>query len=171
MQGNRKVKMGLLKRILIGTGITAAAAGVVIYFRRLSKAGKELEAAPRVNIHKLGLDGITLRVDARLKNPTRTSLKIKFPFIRILYKENSIGTSRLIDKDIVIPKYGEVVIEGIMINIPLFGLFSLGYDLYKALGSGEGIVVKVKTMTTIDLGFSKLPFSDEKEITLKKGKA
>jgi len=85
-----------------------------------------------------------------------------------MYKDAAIGSSQSVDKDIVIPKYGEVFIDAIMIDIPLLGVFSLANDLLKAVESGEGVKMTVKTISTIDLGWKKLPYEDSQEITLKK---
>lgn len=160
--------MGLFKKILIGTGIGAVVVGGIAYVRRLTRTANELIVVPTVKIHKLTLQGLILRVDVKLKNPTQGQVKFKFPFVKLMYKDAAIGSSQSIDKDILIPKYGEVFIDAIMIDIPLLGVFSLANDLLKAVESGEGVKMTVKTISTIDLGWKKLPYEDSQEITLKK---
>jgi hypothetical protein len=122
-------------------------------------------------IHKISLQGLILRADVKLKNPTRTQLKIKFPFLKMVYKDNVIGSSQAADKDILIPANGETTANEIMIEIPLFGIFSLAGELIKALESGKGVKMGVRTLTTIDLGWKKVPYETTQEVTLKKENA
>ena len=159
--------MGVLKKILIGTGITAAVAGVVTYVRRLNKMSNELVVVPTVKVHKIAIDGITLRVDARMKNPTRTKLKIKFPFVKLIYKDSVVGSSQSVDKDIEIPAFGEAQVDAMMVQIPFLGLFSIAGDLIKSLQDGSAVKVGVKTMSLINLGWKKLPYEDYQEYNLK----
>lgn len=159
--------MGVLKKILIGTGITAAVAGVVTYVRRLNKMSNELVVVPTVKVHKIAIDGITLRVDARMKNPTRTKLKIKFPFVKLIYKDSVVGSSQSVDKDIEIPAFGEAQVDAMMVQIPFLGLFSIAGDLIKSLQDGSAVKMGVKTMSLINLGWKKLPYEDYQEYNLK----
>lgn len=160
--------MGLLKKILIGTGIGAVVVGGITYIRRLGRTMNELVVIPTVSVHKLALQGITLRVDVKIKNPTRTEVKLKYPFVKLIYKDSAIGSSQAINKDITIPSYGEVMIDSIMIDVPLLGVFSLAGDLLKAIQVGTPVKMTVKTISTIDLGWKQLPYEDSQEITLKK---
>jgi hypothetical protein len=159
--------MGAAKKIIIGTIVVGAIAGGVVYASRLNKMSEELVVVPTVRVHKIAADGITIRVDARLKNPTRSRVKIKFPFVKLYYKDSVIGSSQAVDKDIEIPSYGEAVVEAMMVNIPFLGLFSLAGDLMKSLQDGTGVKVGVKTMSVINLGWKKVPYEDFQEYTLK----
>jgi hypothetical protein len=78
-----------------------------------------------------------------------------------------IGTSQVIDKNIEIPKNGEVNIEGIMILVPYTGLFSVGAGLMKALTMNEAAIITVKTISQVDLGWRKLPYEKTNDITLR----
>lgn len=160
--------MGLLNKILVGTGISALVVGGITYLRRLNRTANELEVMPQLYLHKITLQGIVIRINVKLKNPTRTQIKMKFPFIKLLYKGTSIGSSQVVNRDIILPQYGEAVIDDIMITIPLLGVFSLANDLLKAFQSGEPVKLNVRTITTIDLGWKQHPYEDSQEITLKK---
>src|SRR5690349_22944403 len=105
------------KKIAVGTVVGGALIGGGFMLMKFSKISAELETVPTIKIHKLDLTGLTLRVDVQLKNPTNNSFKIKFPFIKLLYKGATVGSSQLLDKDIVIPAFGEAVINQIMIKI------------------------------------------------------
>lgn len=159
--------MANLKKILLGIGIGGGLIAGFSYLMRLRKTGAELESETTVKIHKFDLSGLTLRVDALLKNPTKTGLKIKFPFVKLLYKDSTLASSQVVNKDIEVPAFGEARIEQIMIKIPVLGLFSLGGDIFKSLQSGEPVKIQAKTITTINLGWKQLPYEKTDEVTLK----
>jgi hypothetical protein len=154
------------RKIIVGTGIGAGLVGLIAYVTRMKRTSAELESVSSAKIHSLKLDGLTLRVDVQLKNPTKGSFKLKFPFVKVLYKEKVIGSSQVINKDIQIPAYGEARIEAIMIKVPFTGLLSLGSGLYKALTQNEPAPITVKTITTIDLGWQQVPYEKTDDITL-----
>jgi hypothetical protein len=154
------------KTIGIVSGIGAGVVGLITYVTRLKRANAQLESIATAKIHSLKLDGLTIRVDVELKNPSRSSFNIKFPFVKILYKDKVVGTSQVIDKDIKIPAYGEANIEAIMIKIPMTNIFSIGAGLIKLLIKKEAAVVSVKTISTIDLGWKKLPYEKSDDMTL-----
>jgi hypothetical protein len=156
--------MNNLTKVLIGAGVVLTGG----YLFKMSRASSNIETETTAKIHKLDLSGITIRVDAKIKNPTEGSLKIKYPFVKLSYKGDTIGSSQSIDQDITIPKFGEANIDAIMINIPLTGIFSLAMDLLKALKSGTGVKIGVKIMTTIYTPLSSFPYEFEQEQILKK---
>jgi hypothetical protein len=160
--------MGTVGKIVVGTVVLAAVGGGILYVHRLQKMSDELVVVPSVKIHKLALDGLTVRVDTRLKNPTRTAVNIKFPFVKLMYKNSVVGSSQAVDKDVQIPANGEAQVDGMMVHIPFLGLFSLAGDLIKSLTDGSAVKVGLKTLSTINLGFQKLPYEDFQEVTLKK---
>lgn len=159
--------MPKLTNILIGTGVGAAIAGVVVYATRMNRTSTQLESVVTAKIHSLKVDGLTIRVDARLKNPTNGRLRIKFPFVKLIYNNETIGTSSSVNQEIELPKFGEANIEAIMINIPVLGLLSLGKGLYEMLINNKEAELFVKTITTIDIGWRQLPYEKEDKIILK----
>ena len=159
------------KKITLGTVIGGALIGGTVYVIRLNKMGAELETTPTVKIHKLDLTGLTLRVDVQLKNPTRTPLKLKFPFVKLIYKGTSIGSSQVLDKDITLPAFGEAVIDQIMIRVPILSVFSLSGSLLSAIQNKETAKIDVTTLTTIDLGWKKVPFTKNDTVTISQANA
>jgi hypothetical protein len=159
------------KNITVGTVIGGALIGGTMYVLRLNKMNAELETIPMVKIHKLDFSGLTLRVDVQLKNPTRTPFKIKFPFIKLVYKGTTVGSSQVVDKDIQIPAFGEAIVEKMMVKVPLMNIFSLSGGLIRALQNKEAVKLDVKTLTTIDLGWKKVPYTKADTITLSQAKA
>ena len=157
-----------LKKILVGSAIGGGIIAGATYLFRLKRTSVELESFAKVNIFKLDLSGLTLQVDVQLKNPTATKFKIKFPFVKLIYKDATVGSSQVVNKDITIPSYGEAVAEKIMITIPIRSIFSVSAGMIKSLLAGEEVKLNSRTITTIDLGLKKLPYEKVEEITLKK---
>ena len=155
------------KILLLGTGI--AATGGTVYAFRLKRFAKKAEIISRVNVHKIALDGITLRVDSLVKNPTSLGVSMKFPFVKLVYKDATIGTSVAVNKDVKIPKNSQVQLDPMMIQIPLLGFFSLGADLLKAFTDGTPIKLAVKYSSTVLFGkLNAIPFSASYDVTVKK---
>jgi hypothetical protein len=154
------------QKIATGTVLGGAAIAGTIYLLRLKEVAVELETVPMVTIHKLDLTGLTIRVDLEIKNPTRMPMKIKFPFMKLLFRNSTVGSSQAIDQDISIPAFGEVVIDQIMIRIPLLNIFSLSGGLIQAVQNKEVIQIEARTLTTIDLGWKTIPFTKSNTVTL-----
>lgn len=163
--------MEKLGKIIVGTIVGGVVIAGTVYVARLSRTGADLETVPKVKVNKLDLSGLTLQVDVQLKNPTRTALKIKFPFVKLVYKGTTVGSSQSVDQDIAIPAFGEAVINQIMIRIPLLSIFSLSGGLIKAMQNNETAKVDVVTITTLDVGIKKIPFTKTDTVTLTKAKA
>ena len=154
-------------KIILGTGVGAGLVAAISYVSGLKRTSAQLESVASASIHSLKLDGLTIRIDVQLKNPTETALKIKYPFIKVLFKDKVIGTSKVINKDISIPKNGEAKISGIMITIPVTGLLSLGGGIFSLVTKKLPAPIFVKTITTIDLGWKKIPYEKTDDNTLK----
>ncbi|MBI2968907.1 MAG: hypothetical protein HYY40_13990 [Bacteroidetes bacterium] len=157
-----------LRNILITIGVGTGAIAAWNYFSGLRKTSAELESVNHINIHKLDLKGLVIRVDVQLKNPTKTKLKIKFPFVKLIYKDVTVGSSQVVDRDIEIPAFSEAIAEKIMIEIPMRNIFSASAGMLKSLVNGESIKMNSKTTTTIDLGWKKIPYEKIEELILKK---
>jgi hypothetical protein len=156
--------MNLLTKIVIGAGAVTG----IGYLLRLNRMSSEMQTIATVKIHKLDLSALTIRVDVQVKNPTKGSLKIKYPFVKILYKDTTIGSSQSINKDIEIPAFGQAQINAIMIEIPLLNLINFGASVLKAVKDNTGIKIQLKTISTILLGFKSLPYEKTEDINLKK---
>jgi hypothetical protein len=149
---------------LVGAGLYAGYS----YYVKMKKTQAELEVVPDASINTVDLNGITIRLDLLLKNPTKGRFKMKFPFIKIKYKDTLIGSSQVVDKDITIPAFGQVKIDKILVNIPIISLFSVGVTLLKAVKAKQDVIVTATFISTIDLGWTTLPYEESHEVTLKK---
>lgn len=156
-----------LKNLLIGIGVGGGLIAGIGYWLRLKRTSIELETFATVMVDKLDFSGLTLRVDLQIKNPTKTKFNIKFPFVKLFYKNTSIGSSEVIDKDIQIPGFGEAVVEKIMLRLPLNRVLNVTTALINSLQSNEAVKITSKTITTIDIGWKQIPYEKTQEIILK----
>jgi hypothetical protein len=148
--------------ILAGTVFTGG------YLLKLNRSAANLETVITAKLHSLKLSGLIIRVDALIKNPSKASIKIKFPFIKILYQGSVIGTTDVINEDKTIAGYEQTMIDGIMIHIPIIGLFSVALDLFRNLAKSGGVKIKVQVISTIYTALGNFPYTYEVEQTLKK---
>ena len=160
--------MSSLTKILATTVIGAGAIAGWSYLKNLKTAGAELEIVPKATIHQLSWNGLTIRLDVLLKNPTNGSFSLIAPFIKLLYKDTTIGSSTPVNKEFKLPAHGELMIDNIMVQIPMSNVFSVVFTLIKALTAGEATTLTVRTITTINLGIIKLPYESKQDITIKK---
>jgi len=155
-------------KLLIGLGLGAGAYAGFNYFRKMNATNKYLEIIPTAQLHKVNLLGVYIRMDIRFKNPDGGTFKIKYPHIRINYKGQSIGSSQVIDKEISIPAYGEAVVNGIMIEIPITNILTTGYQIYKDIINNKPVTLEALTHTNIIVGFQSVPYDKVSEFTIKK---
>jgi hypothetical protein len=160
--------MSSLTKILATTVIGAGAIAGWSYLKNLKNAGAELEIVPKATIHQLSWNGLTIRLDVLLKNPTNGSFSLIAPFIKLLYKDTTIGSSTPVNKEFKLPAHGELMIDNILVQIPLSNVFSVVFTLIKALTAGEAVTLTVRSTTTINLGIIKLPYESKQDITIKK---
>ncbi|RYF81689.1 MAG: hypothetical protein EON98_12070 [Chitinophagaceae bacterium] len=160
--------MSSLTKILATTVIGAGAIAGWSYLKNLKTAGAELEIVPKATIHSLSWNGLAIRLDVLLKNPTNGSFSLIAPFIKLLYKDTTIGSSTPVNKEFKLPAHGELMIDNILVQIPLSNVFSVVFTLIKALTAGETTTLTVRTITTINLGIIKLPYENKQDITIKK---
>ena len=160
--------MSLTNKIIAGSVIGMGAIGLIAYFKRINRAQAQLQVIPNASIFQLSLDGLTVKVDALLKNPTGASFKIKYPFIELTHKNMLVGSSQVINKDIKIPAYGQVLIQDMMVKIPVLSFFSVVYDMVKSLMNNKSIVFTVGVITTVDLGWTQVAYEHKQDLTVKK---
>jgi hypothetical protein len=159
-----KVSKKLLTTAIVGGSMLAG----IGYYLSIRKTTAHLEVIPSASVHAINLNGLTLRLDLELKNPSANSFSIKFPYLKLLFKGALIGTSQVLNKDITIPAYGQTRIEKIFVNVPLAGLFNVASSLIKSIQSKEAVVINATMITTINTGFVNIPFQEDHELTIKK---
>ncbi len=152
---------------------TAAGAGLLYWFATellpKKKVGDKLDTVLKVNVHSIKTNGVTLRIDATLKNPTEGSLTIKQPYIKLKYGTKDLGSSKIENKLIVIEPYKERDIDPIYFTFPLMSLLSLGGALAKALKDPKGATITAIIISNIQLTKEKyLPYSRTENFLLKR---
>ena len=158
----------MMKKVLTATLLGGGLIAGYSYYLKMKKTQAELEVVPDASLYQVNLNGITIRIDLLLKNPTKGSFSMKFPFVKLKYKDSLVGSSEVIDKEIKIPAYGQAKIDKILVNVPILSIFSVSSSILKAIQSKEEVKITATLITTIDLGLTKLPFEESHEITLKK---
>ena len=154
------------KHILIGAGTAAALYGAT-YLLKLNRLSDELESVTKVSIYKVSLAGIELKIDVTLKNPSGGSVKVKHPFVKMIYGASTIASSTIKDVNITIPKFSEVNMEPIMINIGFLNLATTVPALFREYRETGKLNITVKTVSTIN---DSLPYTKTDNITLGGGK-
>ena len=160
--------MSLLTKIITGTVLGVGAIAGWSYVNNLKKAGAELQVVPKASLYQLSWEGLTIKVDVLLKNPSKGSFAVKFPFVSLLYKDTTIGSSQVQNREIRIPAYGEVMIDSILVQIPMLSAFSVVFTLIKALFNKEAVALTIRTLTHINLGWVVLPYENKQQVTIKK---
>ncbi len=158
----------MVKKILTVTLIGGGLIAGYSYYVKMKKTTAELEVIPDVSIHSVNWDGITIRLDLLLKNPSKGSFTVKFPFVKLSYKNTLVGSSQVVNQDIKIPAYGQAKIEKLLVNIPILSIFSVSSSMLKAIQNKEKLTITATLMTSIDLGLVTVPFEESHEVIIKK---
>lgn len=134
---------------------------------KLQRFSKELESITKVSIHKVSLEGIELRIDVTLKNPSGGSLRVKQPFVKMIHEGTTVASSQIADVNITVPRFSEVSMEPIRLNIGFLMLAAKFPTLLRQYRDTGQIRLVVKTVTTIN---DRLPYTKTDDITLGGGK-
>lgn len=156
-------KADVITTAIVVTGMI----GVYALVAKFARVQNELEVIPTASVHKFDLKGLTLRIDLAMKNPTSASFKIKFPYIKLYYKDSIVGSSQVVNKDITIPAYGQAVIEKIMLDVQLANLLTTAATIITAIQKKEPVKVIIKTVTAVITGVKDLSIEKTQEITVK----
>jgi hypothetical protein len=154
--------------LLIGAGAVAALWYGGGYLLKLKRLAGELESETKVSIHKVSLSGIELRIDVKLKNPSGGSMRVKQPFVKMIYQDKTIASSQVKDVNIAIEKFSEVNLDPIMISLGFLTLATTVPALLKEYRETGKLNLVVNTNTTIN---DSLPYTKTDNITLGAGQA
>ncbi len=137
--------------------IAAAASGLLAAGRtiQLKKEAETIETQIKGAIHSIKADGLHVRLDVKLKNPSKTPFTFSFPFLKLISSRgNSIGSSQA-DNSVIELKAGEEqMLKPIMLTIPLSEILSLSIEVFKAITEGKtGLKIDVVTSSYAHLLF------------------
>lgn len=153
--------------VLIGAGTVAALYYGGSYLLKLNRLSNELESETKVAIHKVSLTGIELMINVKLKNPSGGSIKVKHPFVKIIYGDKTVASSQVKDTNITIEKFSEVNLEPIKISLGFLRLATTVPALINEYRQTGKLNLIVNTVTTIN---DSLPYTKTDNITLGGGK-
>lgn len=156
------------RHVLIGAGAVAAIYFGGSYLLKLNRLSKELESETKVSIHTVNLSGIELTIKVKLKNPSGGSIKVKHPFVKMIYADKTVASSQVKDANIEIPKFSEVNLEPVRIKLGFLSLATTVPALIKEYRESGKLNLVVHTITTIN---DSLPYTKIDNITLGGGKA
>lgn len=154
-------------QILIGAGAVAALYYGGSYLLKLNRLSNELESETKVSVHKVSLTGIDLKINVKLKNPSGGSIKVKQPFVKMMYGNSTVASSQVKDLNIAVPKFSEVSLEPIIIKLGFLSLATTVPALIKEYRETGKLTLVVHTVTTIN---DSLPYTKTDNITLGGGK-
>lgn len=142
-------------------GIAGIAGGAYLY--RMNRLSDKLEVVTKAIIYKVSLTGLRLRIDVKLKNPTGGTMKLKYPFVKLLYGASTLGSSQVKDQDYEIPKFGELTMEPIYIDLGFISLAGSAPGLVKEYRSTGGFTLNIETVTTVN---NILPYTKKDQIAV-----
>jgi hypothetical protein len=148
--------------IVAGIGAVAAIFGAVSLLK-LKRFSAELETVVKASMYKVSFSGLDLKIEVAMKNPTGGSLKIKHPFVKLIYGTKTIAASQIKDVNIEIPKFNEIKLEPIRINIGFLYLATVVPGLLKEYRTTGKLNIEVKTITTIN---DSLPYTKSDLISI-----
>jgi len=155
------------RHVLIGAGAVAAIYFGGSYLLKLNRLSNELESETKVSIHNVSLSGIELSINVKLKNPSGGSIKVKHPFVKMIYADKTVASSQVKDANIEIPKFSEVNLDAIRIKLGFLSLATTVPALVKEYRETGKLNLVVHTITTIN---DSLPYTKIDNITLGGGK-
>jgi nucleoside permease NupC len=150
------------KWIWLGAGGIALAIGVP-YVINLNRLSVELETETKISIYKVKLDGIELKIEVILKNPTKGSITIKYPFVKMMSEGKAFATSEVRDQDITLEEFSQTVLPPIIVNLSWINLAITLPSLLKKIRNNEPVTIQAKTITTIN---GNIPYSKEESIII-----
>jgi hypothetical protein len=153
--------------LLIGVSAAAAVYFVGSHLHKLNRLSNELESETKVSIHNVNLSGIELTINVKLKNPSGGSLKVKHPFVKMIYGDKTVASSQVKDANITIPKFSEVNLEPVRIKLGFLSLATTVPALIKEYRETGKLNLIVHTVTTIN---DSLPYTKKDNITLGGGR-
>lgn len=153
--------------LLIGAGAVVAAYFGGSYLLKLNRLSNELESETKISVHNVNIGGIELSIKVKLKNPSGGSIRVKHPFVKMIYGDKTVASSQVKDANITIPKFSEVNFEPIRIQLGFLSLATTVPALLKEYRETGKLTLVVHTVTTIN---DSLPYTKTDEITLGGGK-
>jgi len=151
----------------IWAGIILSAVALGVYgFSKLSHAGNKLVTEVNGSVFSINFQNIIFAIVAKIKNPSPQELNITYPFIKVLYKGNTIASSEVKDSTVKIEKMGEHTIN-LKLPVSYLKLGGVAMDfLKKVTDKSAKITLQVEISTYIEVAGAQIPYSKTQDITV-----
>lgn len=133
------------KIISLVTGIAGAGG----FLGHLYYAGRQLEFVPTLSVHRIGLDGITLRVDTLVKNPGSTTLRIQQPHVKLRYQNSDLGSSQPSPSVKTFSAHASGAFDAIYISLPATNLILSAPSLIRDVAQNKAVSLEVQIRTKV----------------------
>jgi|ERR1700757_1840027 len=152
----------------IWTGIILGAIAAGIYgLSKLSHASGQIVSQVKARVFSIDFSKIVIAIDATIKNPTNTSISIKYPFLKLLYKGGMLASSDLKNETITILPFSQVTITNIQIPLSYLYMAGLAGEVVKKLKDKTyKIDLTVETQTAVLFAGNTIPYSTSQDISI-----
>lgn len=148
--------------------ILLSAVGVgAIGLTRLGRASGKIVTQVAARIFKIDIASLTIAIDATIKNPTNTEIKIRYPFIKIMHGDRVLASSTLKDELIAIKPYSETKITNIKIPLSYLYMAGLAPEVLKKLkDKSYKIAFQIGLETGVMFAGRNIPYSSVQEVKI-----
>jgi hypothetical protein len=138
----------MILELLIGAGAVLLIGKAVGF----AKDSEKLVVDTKARVHKITFSRITIVVKATVKNPTKHNYKFKHPFVTLLYKNESIGTSLVESTDYELKPFEQRMLNDITVEISVLSLPTLALDLFNILRTQTGAApILIRTTVPVEV--------------------
>ena len=152
----------------IWTGLIIGTVGFAIWgLSKLAKVGNNIVTEIKARIFSIDLTHIVVAIDVNIKNPSNGRAVVKYPFIKINFKDSVIASSELVNKTIIIEPLSQTSITNIKIPIQYLSLGSLAGEMIKKIKDRKyPITLQVTVQTSAVVLGAKIPYSSTQNVTI-----
>lgn len=134
---------------------------------RLGRASGKIVTQVSGRIFSIDIANLTIGIDALIKNPTNTEIKIRYPFIKIMHEDRVLASSTLKDELIAIKPYSETRITNIKIPVSYLYMAGLAPEVLKKLrDKSYKIPFQIGLETGVMFAGRNIPYSSTQEVKI-----
>ncbi len=152
----------------IWTGIILAGLAAGVYgLSKLSHASGQIVTSVMARIFSIDFTKLVIAIDVTIKNPTNTSISIKYPFLKLMYKGSALASSDLKDETFTITPFSQIVIKNIQIPLSYLYMAQLAPEVIKKIKDKTyKIDFAIVTQTSVLFAGNLIPFSSSQDISI-----
>ncbi len=152
----------------IWTGIILAGIAAGVYgLSKLSHASGQIVTSVKARIFSIDFTKLVIAIDVTIKNPTNTSITIKYPFLKLMYKGSAIASSDLKNKTFTITPFSQTTITNIQIPLSYLYIAGLAPDVIEKLkDKTHKIELAVVTQTNVLFAGNIIPYRSSQDISI-----